>query len=154
MKTESIASLELAGTRVARGPKSVAMHGRAGGDIVMRVRVTNSGETRLAIDPDAVVTLRRPDALARSIKGAFKGGQGDLAARLIALGKRLERETAAEASVSYKADFEYLEPGETAQVEIHMHLSESAGARNEWRARVPLLGSQLDAEIKLTGAKG
>ncbi len=155
MATKAITSLEFSGSRVAvlSGPRSLALSARAGKDAVVRVRVTNRGDTPLKIDPDGMVALRAPDALARGVRETFKKTKGDLTSRLIALGKQLESDPVTEASIAYKAEFEQLEPGQTAQVEIHLHLPEDAATLTEWRARLPLFGSPIEADVKLTGGQ-
>jgi hypothetical protein len=122
---------------------------RAGDEAVTRVLVTNSGQSALVLDRSGTVPLRRADALARCVRTAFKEQPGDLITRLIALGKRLQEEPAATAAITYKAPFEALQPGQTAEVEIRLRIPEDVGAETGWTARLPVLGTTVAAELEI-----
>lgn len=129
--------------------EALRLRARAGDEAVTRVRVTNRGPVALALDSAGAIPLRKSGALARGVRKAFKGQSGDFISKLIDLGKQLEEEPTVTATISYKADFEALQPGQSAEVEIHLRIPENVEAETGWTARLPVLGTTVAADLEI-----
>ena len=103
------------------------------------VRVTNSGTAKLAFEPPQSITLRRKDALAKSVRRAFKDARGDFAARLIALGDDL-RSSSVEVPITYRGALGDLEPGETGEIELRLRVPDEIDRSVAWVGSLTLSG--------------
>jgi hypothetical protein len=135
-------------------PAEIELTGAAGAAAVAELTLANTGDAPLALAAEGVATFRAAGALARGIREGFVATGGDLAGRLIALGRVLEAEPSLEVAYRLEADGDTLAPGAAAAVRIHFEIPESAAPRQTWTARLPLFGAGLQATLKTVARKG
>jgi hypothetical protein len=104
-------------------PGRLELGGLPGAELATAVRITNSGDVALRLELPSTITLHKSDALATSIRRAFKGGRGDVAARLIALGEDL-RASSVEVAVQVAGKLSAIKPGETRGIKLKVHVPE------------------------------
>jgi hypothetical protein len=137
--------------RVRAQPSALTLRAGAVG-VEASVDVMNRGNAAVELQREQTITVRQAGALARGIRGAFKGAEGDLPGRLIDLGERLAAEPAAELTVRCSSPTQSLEPGERAQVVLSAELPAGLDAATTWSGRVVIFDRVVPITLEHAGS--
>jgi hypothetical protein len=108
--------------RIVVEPASLALKGAAGEEAAGKVSVQNAGNVAQKLASSQAITLRKAGAMSRGIQKAFKQSGGDIASKLIVLGKQLSSEPEMQATFKCSASFNTLARGEAGTVEIRVKI--------------------------------
>ena len=133
-------------------PAEIHLAASPGRATVTTVRVRNAGNVARPLEGTQTVTFREAGAIGRGVRKAFGEESGDIASRLIELGRQLDSEPARQAEVGCKADFDSLEAGAEANVQVRVRLSDEwKGNPGSWSGQLSLLGASVGLTVDVAG---
>ena len=124
-------------------PSEVALNVTAGSQASTELKLTNYSGRSLRSSTDETLVLRRADAVSKSVRTGFVAAGGDVANRLIALGRQLQSQPTLTVKLAISDPPEQLEPDASFVLNLTLTVPESPASEGEWRARLPLYEPSL-----------
>jgi hypothetical protein len=148
------AVVDVAARRMASiDPPLIDVKAPAGETVEATLNVTNRGNTVLSLDADNAITLRESGTLGKSLAGALKRSDRDLADRLVALGSELQEAPSHEVRVAGRMSPATLDVGARTQVTVELALPADIDTGTTWSGSLGLLGTRVRVRVEPVAAR-